>query len=82
MRWVFDWSETGAKDVHFDDLAFQAHVLAGAGVKVRKLWLLLIDSAYVRHGEVRPRELFVRIDVTEQVQARVHVAYLTDPGGY
>jgi hypothetical protein len=63
-------SSTEAKEVHLDDLAFQAHVLAEAGIKVRKLWLVLINSAYIRDGEIRPNELFAQVDVSDDVRAR------------
>jgi hypothetical protein len=63
-------SSTEAKEVHLNDLAFQAHVLAEAGIKVRKLWLVLINSAYIRDGEIRPNELFAHVNVTDDVRAR------------
>lgn len=63
-------SSTEAKEVHLDDLAFQAHVLVEAGIKVRKLWLVLINSAYVRDSEIRPSELLAQVDVTDDVRAR------------
>jgi hypothetical protein len=62
-------SSTSVKDVYLSDLAFQAFVYAGAGLKIRRCFLLLIDGAYVRHGEVDPRRFFKREDVTAQVSA-------------
>lgn len=63
-------SSTKPKSVHLDDLAFQAQVLTGAGIKVRKLWLVLINGAHIRDGTIRPGELFVHVDVTDDVWAR------------
>lgn len=65
-------SSTSVEDLHLDDLAFQAHVLSEAGIKVRQLWLVLINNAYIHQGEIRPEQLFVRLNVTEQVQARIN----------
>jgi hypothetical protein len=62
-------SSTSVKDVHIFDLAFQAFVYAGAGLKIRRCFLLLINSDYVRHGEIDPSELFQQQDVTDQVSA-------------
>jgi len=62
-------STTGVEDVHLHDVAFQAWVVAGAGVKIRRFWVMHLDSGYVRHGDLDPAKLFTRVDVTSQVQA-------------
>ncbi len=62
-------STTGVKDVHLHDLAFQAHVLAGAEVKLRRCILMHLNSDYVRHGDLYPARLFERANVTPQVRA-------------
>src|SRR5271154_309639 len=43
-------SSTGLKDVHLNDLAFQAWVLTNAGFKIRKTILMHINSDFVRRG--------------------------------
>ena len=62
-------SSTSVKKVNILDLAFQSFVIAGAGLKIRRCFLLLINPDYVRCGEVDPAKFFVRHDVTAQVMA-------------
>lgn len=62
-------SSTEVKDVNLQDVAFQWHVLTGAGVRLRRCSLLLINSDYVRHGSIVPSELFKECDVTAEVKA-------------
>jgi len=60
-------STTNVKDVHLDDLAFQAWVLTTAGLKVRGCFLSHINPDFVRRGEVDPKKFFVMEDVSTQV---------------
>lgn len=62
-------SSTSVKDVYISDLAFQSFVYAGAGLKIRRCFLLLIDSDYVRQRDIIPARLFKREDVTAKVSA-------------
>src|SRR6185369_13123195 len=62
-------SKTSVKDVHIHDLAFQAYVLAGAGLKLRRCIVAHIKSGFVRNGAIDPHEFFVLEDVTGQVSA-------------
>jgi hypothetical protein len=55
------------KEVHLPDIAFQAFVLAGAGIKVRKCFLAHINNEFVRHGAIDPQKFFTLEDVTQQV---------------
>jgi hypothetical protein len=57
------------KDVHLHDLAFQAYVLTGAGLKLRRCIVAHINSGFVRNGAIDPHKLFVLEDVTGQVSA-------------
>jgi hypothetical protein len=60
-----------ASDVkaHFpDDGAIQYFVLTGCGITLRRVFLVHIDTGYVRKGEIVPEELFAMQDVTEIVQ--------------
>ncbi|MFA6545181.1 MAG: DUF2779 domain-containing protein [Limisphaerales bacterium] len=61
-------SSTEVKDVNLQDVAFQWHVLTGAGVRLRRCFLLLINSDYVRHEDIMPSELFKECDVTALVK--------------
>lgn len=62
-------SSTSVKDVNILDVAFQTFVYAGAGLKIRRCILLLINPDFVLHGDIDPAEFFVRHDVTDQVSA-------------
>ena len=60
-------STTSAKDVHLDDLAFQYWVLVKAGLKIRKCYLMHINSDFVRKGKIDPKKFFTLEDLTAQV---------------
>ena len=61
-------STTGLKeDVHLPDIAFQAFVLTGAGIKLRKCFLAHINNEFVRHGPIDPKKFFTLAEVTQPV---------------
>jgi hypothetical protein len=62
-------SSTSIKDVYIFDMAFQAFVYAGAGLKIRRCLLMLINPDFVRRGEVDPAKFFKKQDVTAEVSA-------------
>lgn len=63
-------STTSLKDeVHLPDIAFQAFVLTGAGIKLRKCFLAHINNEFVRHGPIDPQKFFTLADVTQPVSA-------------
>ena len=55
------------EEVHLPDIAFQAFVLAGAGIKIRKCFLAHINNEFVRHGAIDPQQFFTLADVTRQI---------------
>ena len=55
------------EEVHLPDIAFQAYVLAGAGIKLRKCFLAHINNEFVRHGAIDPQKFFTLEDVTRSV---------------
>jgi hypothetical protein len=57
------------EEVHLPDIAFQAFVLTGAGIKLRKCFLAHINNEFVRHGPVDPQKFFTIEDVTRPVSA-------------
>lgn len=61
-------STTGVKDVHLEDLAFQAWVLTNAGLKIRRCYLCCINSDFVRSGEIDPQKYFKLQDVTADLK--------------
>ncbi len=61
-------SSTQVKDVHYEDVAFQKYCYEGAGLKIRKVYLMHINNEYVKNGPIDPEGLLNREDVTEQAQ--------------
>lgn len=61
-------SSTKLKDVNLYDLALQKYVYDGAGLKINRCHLMLINNKYVRKGEIEPKKLFKQEDVTDQVK--------------
>lgn len=59
-------SSTRVKNEHIPDVAFQRHILAGAGVEVRSCYLLHVDNQYVLQGELDLGRFFNAEDVTEE----------------
>ncbi|MCC7441803.1 MAG: DUF2779 domain-containing protein [Bdellovibrionales bacterium] len=59
-------SSTGVKQVHLHDVALQLWVLRGAGLKVKRAFVLHINNQ-CRHPHLE--ELFERVDVTAKVEA-------------
>lgn len=62
-------STTAVKDIHLYDLAFQAFVFSGAGLKIRRCILAHINPDFVKKGPIDPHKFFVLEDVTSQVSA-------------
>jgi hypothetical protein len=60
-------SSTEIKDVNLHDLAFQRYTFEGSGLKIRNCYLLYINREYVRQGEIDPRALFLKEDVSDKV---------------
>jgi hypothetical protein len=64
-------SATRPKGVNLHDLAVQATCVQAAGLRIDRIYLVLVNSAYVRHGAIDPGALFHRIDWTDEVRARM-----------
>ena len=60
-------SSTSVKDYHLDDMAFQYHVFNGAGYKIRKCFMMVLDNSYVRSGDIDPKSLFKLEDISNEV---------------
>lgn len=60
-------SSTKVKEENIFDVAFQKHCLIESGLKIRKCFLMHINNQYVREGDLDPKELFTKTDITEQV---------------
>jgi len=57
------------EEVHLPDIAFQAFVLTGAGIKLRQCFLAHINNEFVRQGPIDPQKFFTLADVTQPVSA-------------
>jgi hypothetical protein len=60
-------SSTEVKDVNLHDLALQRYAYEGAGLSISKCFILHINNEYVRKGEVEPKKLFTKTNVTNEV---------------
>lgn len=65
-------SSTGAKLDHILDLAFQVTVLEKCGYRVRDVYVMHVDSSYVRKGDIDIKQIVSTADVTAQVKAELH----------
>lgn len=62
-------SSTELKEVNCHDIGFQYYLYSGAGLKINKCYLMCIDNTYIRKGEIEPRKLLKKIDVTDEIKA-------------
>lgn len=60
-------SSTEVKDVNLIDLAFQAFVYNGAGLKIRRCFVMCVNRHYVRRGAIDPKKFFKLVDVTKEM---------------
>ena len=66
-------SSTRVKQEHITDVAVQTWVLEGAGLRIRRAYLMHLDNTYVYPGgEYDPARLFAADDVTDDVRAWMH----------
>lgn len=63
-------SSTEVKDIYLDDVAVQHHVITGSGVPLNKAFVVHINNAYVRDGDLDLEELFVKSAVKSDIKAR------------
>jgi len=60
-------SSTSLKSVNENDISIQYYVLEGSGIKLDKVSLVHINNKYCRNGDLDVRELFKKVDLTENV---------------
>ena len=61
-------ASTRTKRVHLDDLAIQAYVLAGSGLRIEAARVMHLNRGYVRKGgELDLKELFLQHDLSAEV---------------
>ena len=60
-------SSTHLKEVFINDLSYQYYVLTQLGFNVVKAYVVIIDSSYIRCGNLELDKLFKKIDCTDKV---------------
>jgi hypothetical protein len=60
-------SAAEVKEEHLIDAAFQKYVYTGAGLKIRRCYLMHINTEYVRRGEIEPKKLLTKKDITIEI---------------
>lgn len=64
-------SSTEVKDENIQDVAFQKYVYEKAGLKINKCFILYLNNQYVRKGEIKISELFIKEDITGKVAEEI-----------
>ena len=62
-------SGTKVKDLNVHDVSFQKYVYEKAGLKIRKCFLMHLNSEYVKMGNIEPNELFIQAEITQEVNS-------------
>lgn len=67
---VYEVKSTNAVDekTHYHDLSFQINLLKSCGLKINKVYLIHLNSEYVRSGELDISQLFKIVDVSKEVE--------------
>jgi hypothetical protein len=63
-------SSTQVKPEHYADAAFQKYTYEGAGLKIRKCFIMYIDNTYLKQGPIEPEKLFASTNITEEAAYR------------
>lgn len=63
-------SSTSLKDIYIDDVSYQSHVMKKLGYNVLSVNLVILNTDYVREGNLELEKLFMICDVTEKAASR------------
>jgi hypothetical protein len=67
-RWAIEVkSSSELKDYHLSDASLQYWVMSSSGFKPDKFFLMHINTAFVKKGEINPNDFFTLVDITNQV---------------
>jgi len=67
-RWAIEVkSSSEVKKYHLTDASLQYWVMDKSGFKPDKFFLMHINTAYVKDGDINPNELFTLVDITNEV---------------
>lgn len=61
-------SSTQVKEEHIFDVAFQKYVCEKSGVNINRCHILHINNSYIKKGELKLEELFIKEDITDKVE--------------
>ena len=61
-------SSTSVKEEHIFDVAFQKYVCEKSGVNINRCHILHINNFYIKQGELKLEELFIKEDITDKVE--------------
>ncbi len=61
-------SSTQLKEEYINDVAFQKYCFEKAGVSIRKCYITYINNQYTKRGDIDPKKLFKRTDITAEVE--------------
>ncbi len=64
-------SSTKIKDVFINDISYQYYVLTSLGLNVKKCFVTILNSKYVRHGNLDLDKLFIKNDVTDICKSKL-----------
>ncbi|MFP4645757.1 MAG: DUF2779 domain-containing protein [Candidatus Woesearchaeota archaeon] len=67
-------ASTRVKPEHYEDLAFQKHVLEQNGFTISRLLVYTLDKEYVKQGLVKPEQLITTTEVNEQASLEKNIA--------
>jgi len=67
-RWAIEVkSSSEAKKYHLTDASLQYWVMKNSGFKPDKFFLMHINTAYIKEGEIDPNQFFTLLDITNEV---------------
>lgn len=67
-RWAIEVkSSSGVKEYHINDASLQYWVMNKSGFKPDKFFLMHINTAYTKQGNIIPNDFFTLADITEKV---------------
>tara|TARA_S200000501_G_scaffold376506_2_gene431654 strand:- start:429 stop:1907 length:1479 start_codon:yes stop_codon:yes gene_type:complete len=58
-----------SKHNHLKDISFQKYVCENSGLNISKLSIIYLNKDFIRNGNIKPEDLLVVEDVTEQVES-------------
>ncbi len=63
-------SSTHINDIYLDDISYQYYILSNLGYEINRCNIIILNSSYVRKGELELNKLFLINDVTKEVLAK------------